>query len=43
MKYDYHDATLKAIRVDWASRTVDFEFAICAEQLLAVCMTLTGL
>lgn len=43
MKYDYHDATLRIIRVDWPARTVDFEFAICTEQPRVVCMTMTGM
>ena len=41
MKYDYHDATLKILRIDWTTHIVEIEFILCSEESLPVCMTVT--
>jgi hypothetical protein len=39
MKYDYHDATLKSLKMDWIASVVDLEFLLCNDKRSLVRVT----
>ncbi|MFO7936635.1 MAG: hypothetical protein R6V06_03405 [Kiritimatiellia bacterium] len=42
MNYNYHDATLKMIQINWIAHTVNIEMLICSEKPLLVCIIVKG-
>ncbi len=42
MKYDYHDATLKSLKIDWITSVVDLEFLLCSDEHSLVCVTVSN-
>jgi hypothetical protein len=42
MKYDYHDATLKSLKMDWIASVVDLEFLLCNDKRSLVRVTVSN-